>query len=407
MPKLLLTIFLTCCLSVAWTQSYLPNYQPFSYYCRPDTVYYYNADQSLSTSTLYFYNSHGDLDSSEIYLHNVLIAKDVYFRNADFRLDSSYSYSVYQGNFMVSRIKTYKYDVLNRMTEYALFAIDAGTTNIELKLQEKDVITYNQDGHLSESNRALYSKDTIYSSYAKLFEYDNIGRLSLFDYASFSHGLASFRWKMNYFYVGNSDRVLHTMAHDFDPLTNQFIPFYRTNFTYVANADSNTTISVMELFQDQTWKFDGRDTKSENPDGVKLSSLLELYSESLSKWYHGISQYYTFDAFGRYKYADDFSCGDYRGRTVFNYRAVSGVTQGALPPPRIVVFPNPAQGVLHIAGSDATPIRLLDVVNASGKQFPVSNDAVGSLDISQFPSGAYFLRIEVGGIEVSKPFIKH
>ena len=74
----------------------------------------------------------------------------------------------------------------------------------------------------------------------------------------------------------------------------------------------------------------------------------------------------------------------------------------------ISVYPVPASGELFISwGTSAAAIQSVEVYNVLGEAVYQSNQAVNSIDITQFENGVYFIHFWDGEIRTTKKFIKN
>ena len=70
----------------------------------------------------------------------------------------------------------------------------------------------------------------------------------------------------------------------------------------------------------------------------------------------------------------------------------NGIDQTASDRIRLMVYPNPTNGVLHISCSEPQTARLFDLYGREQMSFTV-NQSESYLDISSLPKGVYFLRV--------------
>ncbi len=102
-----------------------------------------------------------------------------------------------------------------------------------------------------------------------------------------------------------------------------------------------------------------------------------------------------------YTYTDANGCVNSSAEDIFLFDATVGIKD--LKELGIEIFPNPTSGIINFKGNAIDRIEVIDV---NGKSLQIETTATNTLDISDFPSGIYFLKINVEDQIVTARMIK-
>lgn len=72
----------------------------------------------------------------------------------------------------------------------------------------------------------------------------------------------------------------------------------------------------------------------------------------------------------------------------------------------LAVYPNPAQGTLHLSGIDGAEIEDISITDALGKTVLTHKGYTSELNVAQLPAGIYFLKAETRSGVLAQKFIK-
>ncbi|MFT5336589.1 MAG: hypothetical protein ACI9YL_000585 [Luteibaculaceae bacterium] len=141
------------------------------------------------------------------------------------------------------------------------------------------------------------------------------------------------------------------------------------------------------------WDLENKSTTRFNPlNGVYLSSIYWNSFDGVS----GDSLISTVDTQGRIMEEISVQFDDINeyilGKKVYAEHSLD-VTEQEPWPEELAVFPNPTQGEIKVLNAGTQKFSLTDI---TGKTWPVSVSSNGTIDLSVFPSGVYFLRDSKG-----------
>jgi Secretion system C-terminal sorting domain len=180
--------------------------------------------------------------------------------------------------------------------------------------------------------------------------------------------------------------------------TNAWVNYWR--FTYTYDANGNRLTELDETWQTNAWVNDYRNTYTYDANGNSITGKDDAWQSG--NWEPGMGYLYLYSQ-KQYLY---WLYNIYRYEA--HYITITGIADIQATNSNLSVFPNPANDKITIEISGKTNESNLAIVNIEGQELikqKISNRKI-QIDISNLPSGVYFVRLTNDKtVEVGK-FIK-
>ncbi len=296
--------------------------------------------------------------------------KEEYFYGPDGKRIKTLGY-IFDGGWMIHQKEEYSYDGSGKLVQYNLLKKDFYSGDWEN--ERKEVYSYNGGGWLTDvisSDWDAYEEAWL-ASRKETYNRNAAGKVTEY--------LASVRedtgedwlpdWKDEYAYDENGDLFQDT-GYERDVLNNRWVPFWRNEYAY------NQSFTAFDLV------LPGMDDVASHFNHM----LMEFVR---SEWDSGNEQW------------KDFLKG------VFHYSEMNATPVAAFPEGAIVLYPNPANAIVHLRNTGLPEKGMLKIFDMLGRVL-LSKEISGNetVDLRRLGKGIYNYLIVVNGKKQCGKLIK-